>query len=101
MADPVVNLASTTTGSAVNSPAGIQDGLLHRQIEPTHSGTWRLTPSPHHYAVVQLKPEKWIVQLGLDDKITLEEARAMRTKKYLVYLVWVSQPFSCWQHRSG
>ena len=47
-------------------------------------------PLPGHYAVIEIKPEKMVTQLRLTDEVTLAEARAMPTKKYLVYLLWVS-----------
>ncbi len=49
----------------------------------------RIIPSPFHYAVAQLKPVKMLRDLGLNDEITLAEARQMDTKKYLIYLYWV------------
>lgn len=54
----------------------------------------RIIPSPFHYAVARLKPVKMLQDLGLNDDITLAEARQMDTKKYLIYLYWVCHPDS-------
>ncbi len=52
----------------------------------------RLIPSPLHYLAIQTNPTAMLEDLGLDDPATMAEARAIRTKTYLVHLVWVSHP---------
>ncbi|TFK91974.1 hypothetical protein K466DRAFT_659614 [Polyporus arcularius HHB13444] len=48
----------------------------------------RLIPSPLHYLAIQMNPTAMLEDLGLDDSATMAEARAIRTKTYLVHLVW-------------
>ncbi len=48
-----------------------------------------VAPGPNYYAVIRLDPISMVMDLGLDDPITLAEAKQMVTKRYLVYLHWV------------
>lgn len=50
----------------------------------------RFVPSPLHYMAIRLNPTAMVDDLGLDDPETVAEAKALQTKTYLVYLVWVS-----------
>lgn len=50
----------------------------------------RSVPLPHHYAVIRMDPVRMVTDLGLDDPDTLREAQNMKTRKYLVYLSFVS-----------
>ncbi|RDX48701.1 hypothetical protein OH76DRAFT_1351949 [Lentinus brumalis] len=47
-----------------------------------------VAPGPNYYAVIRMDPISMVMDLGLDDPITLAEAKQMVTKRYLVYLHW-------------
>ncbi|KAI0697407.1 hypothetical protein C8T65DRAFT_813771 [Cerioporus squamosus] len=47
-----------------------------------------MVPLPCHYAAIRLNPTVMVEDLGLDDPITLAEAKRLKPKTYLAFLLW-------------
>ncbi|KAI1789187.1 hypothetical protein LXA43DRAFT_593032 [Ganoderma leucocontextum] len=56
---------------------------------PPPSGPTSIFPHPRRFGVVQMDPVAMVTTAGLGDSIALEEAKALVTKKYLVYLDFI------------
>lgn len=49
-----------------------------------------MIPLPFLYSAIRLNPTAMVTYLGLDDDITLAEAKSVHPKTYLAFLVHVS-----------